>query len=266
MTFATLDYRLDSAVAWITLRRPASFNALDPAMARELCQVANRCGSDPAVRAVVITGEGERAFCAGGDIPTFAERLDDIDLLVKEMTTWLHAAVSRFARLQAPVIAAVNGAAAGAGFSLVTACDLAIAADTATFTSAYTRIGLTPDGGSTYYLARLVGQRRAMELFLTNRVLSAAEALDWGLVNRVVPANQLAEAAGDLARELASGPTGAYGGIKALLRSAATESLETQMEQETQSIAAAGLSPDGQEGIRAFVDKRPPRFIGRTPA
>jgi len=262
MTYTTLDYDLRDGVAWITFDRPERFNALDPAMARELCDVANRCSSDRAVRAAVITGRGEQAFCAGGDVSAFAARLDDIEVLVKEMTTCLHAAVSRFARMRAPLIAAVNGVAAGAGFSLVTCCDLALAADHATFTSAYTRIGLTPDGSSTHALARAVGTRRAMELYLTNRVLSATEALDWGLVNCVVPAAALTAEAAALARRLADGPTGAYGGVKALLQSAASESLETQMELEAQRIAAAGASRDGQEGIRAFLEKRPPRFTG----
>ncbi|MEQ8354331.1 MAG: enoyl-CoA hydratase-related protein [Kiloniellaceae bacterium] len=261
-SYATLDYRVGDGIAWITFDRPAQFNALDPVMARELCDVANRCSGDSSVRAAVLTGSGEQAFCAGGDVSVFAERLDDVDLLVKEMTTCLHAAVSRFARMRAPLVAAVNGVAAGAGFSLVTCCDLAIAADTATFTSAYTRIGLTPDGSSTHFLSRLVGQRRAMELYLTNRVLTSAEALEWGLVNRVVPAGRLVEEAGALARQLAEGPTAAFGGVKALLRSAAGESLETQMEHETQAIAAAGRSADGREGIRAFMEKRRPRFTG----
>lgn len=262
MTFTALDCQLRDGVAWITLARPERFNALDPTLARELAQVANRCSSDRAVRAVVITGSGEQAFCAGGDVSVFAERLDDIGMLVKEMTTHLHAAVSRFARMRAPLIAAVNGVAAGAGFSLVTACDLALAADHASFTSAYTRIGLTPDGSSTAALARLVGTRRAMELYLTNRVLTAAEALDWGLVNRVVPAAELAAETEALAGTLAAGPTAAFGGVKALLQSAATESLETQMELESRHIAAAGASRDGREGIRAFVEKRAPRFTG----
>jgi 2-(1,2-epoxy-1,2-dihydrophenyl)acetyl-CoA isomerase len=262
MAYTTLDYELSDGVAWITFKRPERFNALDPTMARELCDVANRCSSDRAVRAAVMTGSGEQAFCAGGDVSTFAEHLDDIEVLVKEMTTYLHTAVSRFARMRAPLVAAVNGVAAGAGFSLVTCCDLAVAAGTATFTSAYTRIGLTPDGGSTHFLARLVGSRRAMELYLTNRVLSAAEALDWGLVNKVVPPEQLAAEAGALARRLAEGPTAAHGGVKTLLQSAASKSLETQMELETRSIAAAGASADGREGIRAFLEKRPARFTG----
>ncbi|MEQ9607629.1 MAG: enoyl-CoA hydratase-related protein [Kiloniellaceae bacterium] len=262
MTYSTLDYDLSDGLARITFKRPDRLNALDPVMARELCDAANRCSSDRAVRAVLLTGSGEQAFCAGGDVAVFAERLDSVELLVREMTTYLHAAVSRFARMRAPLVGAVNGVAAGAGFSLVTACDLVVAADSATFTSAYTRIGLAPDGSSTHFLSRLVGPRRAMELYLTNRVLSATEALDWGLVNRVVPAAALAGEAAELARELAAGPTGAFGAVKALLQSAATESLETQMELESRAIAAAGASADGQEGIRAFVAKRPARFTG----
>ncbi len=262
MTYTTLDFELRDAVAWITFNRPERFNALDPTMARELCDVANRCSSDRGVRAAVLTGSGDQAFCAGGDVAVFAERLDDIEVLVKEVTTCLHAAVSRFARMRAPLIAAVNGVAAGAGLSLVACCDLALAAQNATFTSAYTRIGLTPDGSSTHFLSRLVGPRRAMELYLTNRVLSAAEALDWGLVNRVVPAAELGTEAEALARRLAEGPTAAHGGVKSLMQSAASESLETQMELESRAIAAAGASADGREGIRAFMEKRPPRFTG----
>jgi 2-(1,2-epoxy-1,2-dihydrophenyl)acetyl-CoA isomerase len=262
MTYTTLDYEVRDAVAWITFSRPERFNAMNAVMTRELCDIANRCSSDRRVRAAVLTGSGEQAFCAGGDVSAFAERLDDIEILVKEMTTYLHAAVSRFARMRAPLIAAVNGVAAGAGLSVVSCCDLALAAETATFTSAYTRIGLTPDGSSTHFLSRLIGPRRAMELYLTNRVLSATEALDWGLVNRVVPAEALIAEAATLATQLAAGPTAAFGGVKALLQSAASESLETQMELETQAIAAAGASADGQEGIRAFVEKRPARFTG----
>ena len=231
-------------------------------MARELCEVANRCSTDAGLRAAVLTGSGEQAFCAGGDIAIFGAHLEELEPLVKEMTTYLHAAISRFARMRAPLIAAVNGVAAGAGLGLAACCDLVVAAETATFTSAYTRIGLAPDGGSTYFLNRILGPRRAMELFLTNRVLSAAEALDWGLVNQVVPADHLTQEADALARQLAEGPTAAYASVKRLLESAPHAGLETQMEQESLAIAAAGASTDGREGIRAFLEKRPPRFTG----
>jgi len=179
------------------------------------------------------------------------------------MTTYLHAAVSRFAWMNIPLIAAVNGVAAGAGLSLVASCDMAIAADHARFTSAYTQIGLSPDGSSTYYLTRLLGTRRATELYLTNRTLNATEALDWGLVNRVVPAPALLEAARALAAQFAQGPTLAYGGVKKLMLSAPTETLESQLEREARQIAELSLSADSREAIRAFVDKRKPVFHGR---
>ncbi len=262
MAYETLTYDVRDAVAWITFNRPERFNAMSPLLVRELCDVATRCSSDKAVRAAVLTGAGDQAFCAGGDVSEFAKRLDDVDLLVKEMTTYLHAAVSRFAWMRAPLIGAVNGVAAGAGLSAVAFCDLVIAAETATFTSAYTQIGLTPDGSSTFFLSRILGPRRAMELYLTNRVLSAQEALDWGLVNTVVPADRVLTEAEALAATLAQGPTEAYGGVKKLLQTAATDSLESQMERETRFIARAGASADGQEGIRAFLEKRRPTFSG----
>lgn len=262
MAYETLNYEIRNSVAWITFNRPERFNAMSPLLVRELCDVATRCSSDRTVRAAVLTGAGDQAFCAGGDVSEFAKRLDDVDLLVKEMTTYLHAAVSRFAWMRAPLIGAVNGVAAGAGLSAVAFCDLVIAAETATFTSAYTQIGLTPDGSSTFFLSRILGPRRATELYLTNRVLSAQEALDWGLVNTVVPADQVLAQAEALAATLAQGPTEAYGGVKQLLQTAATESLESQMERETRFIARAGASADGQEGIRAFLEKRRPTFSG----
>ena len=262
MTYETLDYDVRDSVAWITLNRPDRFNAMTPGLMRDFFDVATRCSSDKGVRAAVLTGAGDQAFCAGGDVSEFSKRTDDLDILIKEMTTYLHAAISRLARMRAPLIGAVNGVAAGSGLSAVAFCDLVIAAEHATFTSAYTQIGLTPDGSSTFFLNRILGPRRAMELYLTNRVLSAEEALDWGLVNKVVPADQLQREAAALAANLAEGPTRAFGGVKQLLQSAATESLETQMEHETRFIAEMGTSSDGQEGIRAFIEKRKPNFSG----
>jgi 2-(1,2-epoxy-1,2-dihydrophenyl)acetyl-CoA isomerase len=235
---------------------------MDLQLMKDLYEVANRCGSDRAVRAAVLTGAGDQAFCAGGDVADFAGNQDKIDLLLKDMTTYFHAAVSRFAWMRAPLIAAVNGVAAGAGLSTVAFCDLAIAADTAKFTSAYTRIGLTPDGSSTYFLSRLLGTRRAMELYLTNRTLTAQEALDWGLINRVVPAADLMAEAEKLAIHLAKGPTMAFGGVKKLMQMAPNDSLESQMERETRMIVDLATTADGREGVRAFVEKRKPNFIG----
>ena len=161
-----------------------------------------------------------------------------------------------------PIIAAVNGTAAGAGFSLVMAADLAVASSKAVFTMAYTNAGLSPDGSSTYYMPRKIGDRRSRELMLTNRVLSAQEALDWGVVNEVVEPDELLTAAQKLAAKIASGPTQAFGQVKALLDGSFDHSLETQMELEARAIAGLVNSPDGQEGLHAFLAKRKPEFKG----
>lgn len=263
MSYQTLKYEVTENVAWITLNRPESFNAMNLESMKEIFDVANRCGSDKSVRAAVLTGAGSKAFCAGGDVAGFARDPATVDVLIKEMTAYLHMAVSRFAWMDAPLIGAVNGVAAGAGLSMAACCDLVIAADHARFTSAYTQIGLTPDGSSTYYLSRVLGTRRAMELYLTNRTLSAQEALDWGLVNKVVPAEQLMAEVTQLAHKLAKGPTRAHGGVKKLLLMALNDSLESQMERETRSIIEMSQSADGLEGVRAFVEKRKPDFTGQ---
>lgn len=262
MTYQHFDYSIADHLARITINRPKSYNALNLESMREFCDIANRCSSDPTVRAVLLTGAGAKAFCAGGDVASFAEDPETVDRLLKEITGFFHMAVSRLAWMDAPVIAAVNGVAAGAGLSLAACCDLAIAADNAVFTSAYTQIGLSPDGSATYFLPRLIGHRRAMELFLTNRTLTAQEALDWGLINRVVPQAELAQETEQLALRLANGPTQAYGGVKKLMRLSASDTLESQMERETRQIAALSRTPDGIEGVRAFVDKRKANFTG----
>lgn len=263
MGYSNLEFAIADGVARITLNRPAQFNALDLDAMTELMEAANVCSTDSRVRAVLITGAGEKAFCAGGDVAGFvAAGEEGIGLLLQRMTGVYHLAISRLAWMRAPVVAAVNGVAAGAGLSLVAACDLVLAADHARFTSAYTRIGLTPDGSSSFFLTRVIGPRRAMELHMTDRTLSAAEALDWGLVNRVVPAASLMEEAGALAAKLAAGPTRAYGGVKRLIQLGLTDTLESQMEREARTILEMAGSADGREGVRAFVEKRKPRFIG----
>ncbi|HZU76788.1 MAG TPA: enoyl-CoA hydratase-related protein [Dehalococcoidia bacterium] len=262
MEYETIQFELSEGVARIVLNRPEAANAINGPMARELLDAALRCDADPAVRAVLITGTG-RTFCAGGDLRDFATRGGDTPRYLKELTTYFHGAVSRFARCGKPVVAGVNGVAAGAGFSLALSCDLAIAARSARFTMAYTRAGLTPDGSSTYFLPRVVGMRRALELTLTNRMLSAEEAEHWGIVNRVVDDDQLDVEATKLATELAQGATLALGRSKELLRAGWNESLETQMENETQTIAASAATADYREGSAAFLEKRPPRFSGR---
>lgn len=263
MDYQLFDFDIRDRIAWISIQRPESYNALNHAAMQEFYDIANRCSCDPSLRAAVLTGVGDKAFCAGGDVAEFAEDPDGITLLLSQMTTSLHMAISRLARMNAPLIARVNGVAAGAGLSLVAACDLAISVDTAKYTSAYTSIGLTPDGSSSYFLPRIIGTRRTMELYLTNRTLSAAEALDWGLVNQVVTHDELDEAVQQLASKLASGPTMAHGGIKKLLQMSLNDSLDSQMERETRTIIQMSQSKDGEQGVQAFAEKRKPDFSGQ---
>ncbi len=257
-----IDYSVDNQIARITIKREDVFNALNLDAMRELMHIANQCSSDPDVRVAILTGDGEKAFCAGGDVAAF-EKSPDVKVLLKEMTTYMHTAVSRFARMNAPLIARINGVAAGAGLGLVASCDLAICTTKSRFTSAYTAIGLTPDGSSSYFLPRIIGTRRAMDMFLTNRTLNAQEALDWGLVNQVAEPEALDEAVDKLAIQLAQGPTLAHGGIKKLLQLSLSDSLESQMETETASIVAMSTTDDGTEGVKSFVEKRKPDFTGR---
>jgi 2-(1,2-epoxy-1,2-dihydrophenyl)acetyl-CoA isomerase len=261
MEYQNLRYAVQDGVATVTLDRPDAANAIDLDLGRELMHVAIRCDDDPAVRAVLLTGTG-RMFCAGGDLNAFASEGARLPSLLKELTTYLHAATSRFARMDAPLVVAVNGTAAGAGFSVAISGDLVLAAESAKFAMAYTAAGLSPDGSSSFFLPRLVGMRRAQELMLTNRRLSAAEALDWGLVSQVVPDAELADTAFALAKQLAAGPTRALGMVKKLLATSFQESLETQMELEARGIAEMAGTADGREGIDAFLSKRAPGFRG----
>lgn len=261
MSYETLTYEVRDAVAFMTLAREKAANALNLQMCEELADAALRVHEDASVRAVVLGARG-KLFCAGGDLSAVAGAGDQAPTLLKKMTLHLHAAISLFARMDAPVIAAVNGTAAGAGFSLVCAADLALAGESAKFTMAYTRAGLSPDGSSTYFLPRLIGRRLTLELMLTNRLLSAAEARDWGIVNQVVADDELASTAADLAAQLAQGPTRAFGTVKQLILASSDNGLETQMELEGTGIARSAGTPDGREGVAAFLAKRPPKFSG----
>jgi len=261
MEYATLLFDVRDNVAHITLNRPQAANSINEEMGRDLLDAVLRCDEDPEIRAVILSGAG-KIFCGGGDLKDFHGRGKNLPYYLKEVTTYLHAAMSRMMRMDPPVIGAVHGAAAGAGMSLAIACDIVIAAETTRFTVAYTRIGLTPDGSASYFLPRIVGLRRALELTLTNRMLCAQEALEWGIVTRVVPEGELLIQAETIARQLAAGPTPALGVSKRLLHSGWTETLETQMEHESQSIANSARTADAREGMTAFLEKRSPKFKG----
>jgi len=247
-------------IARITLNRPDESNPVDVEGLRLLFDYAIEIDEDPSV-AVLMTATGS-FFSSGGDLKFFHDNADRVAQVLKEGTTYLHAAQSRFARMAPPVVVAINGTAAGGGASLAFCGDIVLAAQSATFTMGYTAAGLSPDGASTYYLPRVAGLRRAQELFLTNRRFTADEAAEWGLVTRVVPDDKLMEEAEALVAKLASGPTQAFGSVKALLADTFTNTLETQIELETRHIAANGAGHDGLEGVAAFVAKRKPAFKG----
>jgi 2-(1,2-epoxy-1,2-dihydrophenyl)acetyl-CoA isomerase len=262
MEYKTLLFDIRDHVAHITLNRPDAANSINEDMGKDLMHAALRCDEDPEIRAVLLSGAG-KIFSGGGDLKAFISKGDQLPYHIKEITTYLHAAMSRLTRMDAPVVAAVHGAVAGAGMSIAIACDIVVAAETTRFMVAYTRAGLVPDGSSTYFLPRIVGLKRALELTLTNRMFSAQEALQWGLITRVVPDNELLAQARAIAVQLAAGPTRAYGISKRLLHSGWMETLETQMENESQAIANSARTLDAREGITAFLEKRPPKFKGQ---
>ena len=262
MAFKTIELSKDGAVALLRFNRPESYNAIDHVMAPELLDAVIEVQDDPAVRALVLTGNGS-AFHAGGDVKGFASQGEAVSQYIDRMVIPFHAFISHLVRMPKPVVAAVNGVAAGAGFSIALSCDLVLASADATFTTAYSRIGASPDGSMTYFLVRHLGTRRAMELYLTNRVLSAQEACDWGLATQVLPTEGFLDAAMEQARALAAGPTTAYGLAKSLFYHSLNHELETQLELEARGIIAASRTRDFREGTRAFVEKRKPSYEGR---
>jgi len=257
--YETLLYSKNDDVATITLNRPNDANCLNIVLCEELARAARNIDADPSIRAVIITGSG-RFFCAGGDVNAMFAFGENLARDIKHLADEFHRALSTFARMKAMVIVAVNGTAAGAGFSLAVAGDFVLASESSSFTMAYSKIGLSPDGSSSYYLPRLVGIRRAQDLMYTNRVLTSKEALDWSLINRVVPDERLLIEAESLAKMFSNGASGSNGAIKKLMTHTFSNSLETQMELEGRLIAECAASDDGAEGIAAFNEKRRPNF------
>ena len=257
--FETIILSKTNNIAKITLNRPKAANGVNPVIARELAEAALICDLDKAIQCVILTGNG-RFFCGGGDLNSIGKHIATEAVKMKKMADNFHQAVSTFARMEKPLIVAVNGLAAGAGMSLAIIGDIVIAAESAKFMMAYTAAGLSPDGSSTYYLPRLIGIRKSMELILTNKKLSAQEAETWGLINQVVPDYALQTSAMELAEKVANGPTDAYAAVKKLLLDSFNNSLETQMELEGRAITNQAGSANGQEGVLAFLEKRKPQF------
>ena len=254
---AELETSRDGAVLTITLNRPDVLNAFNAAMHKSLA-AALKDARDPAVRAVVVTGAG-RGFCVGQDLTEFREAAGDIG---ERLWATYHPNVLAVRALEKPVIAAVNGAAAGAGLSFACACDIRIAADAATFVPAFINIGLVPDSGGSFFIARLLGPARAFEWMSSGRRLTAAEAHAWGLLSEVVETEALPTRVAELAAELAALPTRGIGMTKRLFDHAWTARLEDQLEREAQLQSAVTQTEDFREGVNAFLEKRPPKFRG----
>jgi 2-(1,2-epoxy-1,2-dihydrophenyl)acetyl-CoA isomerase len=259
----TIDYHVNNNVATICLNRPDIRNAIDLRMASETLAVARRIADDPTIRAVLICGNGP-ALTVGGDIDFFlTAQPEAFGSLFARMTTPFHEAFRVLSRIDAPIVTAAHGAVAGGGLGYVYAADLVVAAADTKFVTAFAAIGLSGDGGGTWHLPRLIGPRRAAQAYLRNTPITATEALDWGLVNEVVPAEEVRARAVELAAELAQGPTRAYARMRSLLRESWTNDLATQLTAEIDCLRSTGSSADAQQAIRGFAAKRKHEFTGR---
>ncbi len=249
------------AVLEIIMNRADRLNAMNMDLIEGLYQAVEK-GFDPEVRAVLLRGEG-RGFCAGGDIREFAKLLGTKQGVPHEMPDRLHQMIERIRALPKPVIAVVHGPCAGAGLSLALACDLAIVSEESKFNLAYVGIGLSPDGSSSYFLPRHVGMKKALEIFLTGKNMTAQEVLELGLVNRVVPAAEVLEQGRQMAQMLAMGPTASYAKVKQLVNASFGNTLHTQLNLETELICKSSETEDFRSGITAFLEKRMPEFQGK---
>jgi 2-(1,2-epoxy-1,2-dihydrophenyl)acetyl-CoA isomerase len=261
MDLMTMTYEVRDGVAHVRLTRPESANAVGPEFARELRAVMIAIEFDDAVRAVSMTADG-KIFCGGGDLKTFHEAGDGLPAVAADLIVDLHAAISKMNQIPKPFVAGVSGAAGGAGLSLMSAFDLVVAGESAKFTMAYTKVGVTPDGTSSYFITRHIGVRRMLDLTLTNRVLTAADAESWGLVNRVVGDDEVDAATAALAQQLADGPSFALGLAKRVVYHGHDHGLADTGEFEERAITTAMRGHDAREGIAAFVQKRQPDWHG----
>lgn len=262
LALETVEYRIEEGVAWVTLNRPAALNAWTRQLGEDLIAALDDAAADPEVRALVITGAG-RAFSAGADLKeggsAGADGRPDVGTPLREIYNPL---ILRVRTIPKPVIAAVNGGAVGIGCSLALACDMLIAAESAYFLLAFVNIGLVLDGGASAFLPALVGHARAFEIAYKGERLPAAKALEWGVVNEVVPGEQLTETVSALAARFVAGPPGSYAGIKREINAAAYDQLERQLELETSQQEQRARSADFVEGVLAFMQKRQANFTG----
>lgn len=255
--------RIADGIAHVTLNRPDVSNGMNVELLKALCDAIMVCHGEPSVRAVLLTGEGKN-FCAGGDVHTFASKGEKLPEYIRQATAYLQNAVASMIRLEAPVIAAVHGfAAGGGGFGLVCASDMVVAGASAKFLAGATRVGMAPDAGVSVTLPRLVGLRKATAILLTNPVITAAEALELGIINRVVPDAELADVSLALARELAGGAPKALAATKRLLWSGIGTSVEQCLPEEARTVSELAGTADAREGLAAVIERRKPIFTGR---
>jgi 2-(1,2-epoxy-1,2-dihydrophenyl)acetyl-CoA isomerase len=243
----------------VTLNRPEAFNALDFDMMKGLGETMANAAVDDSIKGVMLTGSG-KAFCAGGDLKWISQRAEEPGSVLYRLAPMFHVAIAEIRRMGKPVVAAINGIAAGGGFSLALACDFRVMAESATLRQAYTSNGLSIDGGGTFALPRLVGLARALEIAAFDEPISAVKAFEWGLVTKVVPDEQVGEEARSMLERLARSATHSFAWLKRLLTQSLNNTLEAQLELERQGISACARHPQGREGLRAFVEKRKPAF------
>lgn len=258
-SFETLDVSVRDGIATVTMSRSEDANVLNGIMTRELRTISLFCDTEPSIRVMVLTATG-KFFCSGGDIRAMSKLTGNPTRYVREAANEFHVAVATMTRMTKPLVIAVNGIAAGAGFSLALLGDIVIGSASCAFKAAYSAAGLCPDGGMTYFLPRLVGLRRAQELILMNRTIKAQEALDYGILTEVVPDEQLYEIAHERAKKLAAGPARAQAAIRSLLQVSFDNALERQLDLESRGISDCAGSPDGREGLAAFLEKRAPVY------
>lgn len=258
----TFKYAVEDGVATVVLDRPEVHNAISLRLAEEFLVIARRIAADPSVRAVLIAGNGA-SLSVGGDIAEFAAHADDLAALFERMTTPFHEAFRVLSRIDAPIVTATHGPVAGGALGFVYAADIVVASDDTRFVTAFADLGVSGDGGGTWHLPRLIGAARATRVVLENRPITAAEALEWGLVSELVAPDDLRAHAHDIAIRLASGPTRAFGHMRRLLREGATSDLATQLRAETDALTECGRTRDVPAAVSAFLSKQRPTFEGR---
>ena len=261
MAYSTILYDLADGVATLTFNRPEVRNAFNDVMAEEVQNALKNAERDENVRCVVLTGAGQ-GFCAGQDLAALRDRSGEVSFREHLQKTY-NPIVAKLRSIEKPVIAAINGAAAGAGWGIALACDIRYASDTAKFRLAFSGIGLAPDSGTSFFLPRMIGLGRALELAYTNDVLDADGALALGLVNKIFPSDQLLPATLELARKLAQAPTRGLGLTKRAMNHALNANLDEALDYEAHLQEIAGRTVDHHEGVQAFLEKRQPKFIGR---